>query len=291
MIKQFPCILLGLIVATITSAHAVQTLGYEFNELIPRNLVGDETIPNSGSVGGDGIFKIGTLGGTGTVVSTGVIQGTAYGDVNLGNTLTLTPNAVGNTNLEAPHIETNAATSLFGFASNKSYTSFAWVNMASSNGDNTVFGGNSDVATGGKVLSLGTRGGDLISGQWDDNVGPDEDAIIPVPNNQWHVIAFTNDGTTGTQTIYLDPGSASEMMASGGTGVFGTFDVAIDLLIGTGGLGGSFSGQLDRITAYDTLRTPAEIAFAATIPEPVTLVALASGTGLLLMRRRRRSSR
>ncbi len=288
MIKKFPCILLGTIATTITSAHAVKTLGYEFDELIPGNLVGGETVLNSGSVASDGTFRLGTLGGTGTVVSTGVIQGTAYGDVTLGNTLTLTPDAVGNANLEAPHIDTNAATSLFGFGSDKNYTAFAWVNMASAVGDNTVFGGNSDL-TGDGVISLGTRGGDLSSGQWGDDVGPDSGDVIPVPNNQWHVIAFTNDGATGTQTIFLDPGSPSEMMASGGTGVFGVFDVAINLLIGTAGNGGSFSGQLDRVTAYDTVQTAQEIGLAATIPEPGTLVALASGTGLLLMRRRRRS--
>ncbi|MEO7317377.1 MAG: hypothetical protein ABIZ56_00150, partial [Chthoniobacteraceae bacterium] len=43
-----------------------------------------------------------------------IVAGTAYGAVNLGNTFTLTPFADGDANLDAPHINANAAVSLFG---------------------------------------------------------------------------------------------------------------------------------------------------------------------------------
>ncbi len=113
-----------------------------------------------------------------------------------------------------------------------------------------------------------------------------------MPNNEWHVIAFTNDGVTGLQTLYMDPGSAGEVTLNGGLGTGGGMDQAINLLIGTANNGGSFNGQLDRVTAYDTLRTPAQLAAAATappVPEPTAFLAIASGAAMLLGLRPRRS--
>ncbi len=294
MNMKLPCILLGAIAATITSAQAAQTLGYDFDLMSPGSLLDGASIPNSGSVGGPGTFHVGSLGGSGAIVNTGPVS-TAYGMVDLLNTLTLTPLGDGNTNLEAPYIDANAAVSSFGFAPNQTYSAFAWVNIPMLTNDNMVFGGNGALG-GGEVLHLGTRqsatnnANNVQSGHWGDDAGPDQGLLIPVPDNEWHVIAFTNDGTTGTQTIYLDPGSATESVLSGGDGTGGAMQTAINLLIGTANNGGSFIGQMDRVTAYDTLQTPAELGAAATVPEPATFVALASGAGLLLMGRRRRRS-
>ncbi|MEO7317376.1 MAG: LamG-like jellyroll fold domain-containing protein [Chthoniobacteraceae bacterium] len=168
------------------------------------------------------------------------------------------------------------------------------MNLASNFFDNMVFGGNGTAATpANQVLHLGTRNGNVQSGHWGDDVGPDHTLNIPVPNNQWHVIAFTNDGATGLQTIYIDPGTTGEISMSGGSpNNTGGMDRTINLLIGTAANGGSFNGQLDRITAYDTLRTPAQLAAAATaapVPEPTAFLAVASGTAMLLGLRRRRS--
>lgn len=285
--------LLGSMGALLTSAQAVHTLGYDFDLLSTGPLANGASIPNSGSVGGAGTFNIGLLGGTGTIVNTGIVATLAYGNVNLGNTFTLTPNNNDDQNLDAPNINANAAVSLFGFAPNLTYSAFAWVNMASNSNDNMVFGGNGSIAAnGGAVLHHGTRNGNVQSGHWGDDAGPDQVLNIPVPNNEWHVIAFTNDGATGLQTIYLNPGSAGEVTLNGGAGTAGAMDQAINLLIGTANNKGSFNGQLDRVTAYNTLRTPAQLAAAATaapVPEPTAFLAVASGAAMLLGLRRRRS--
>ena len=284
-------ILVGAIGAMITSAQAVHTLGYDFDFLATGPLAEGASIANTGSVGGPGTFHLG--GGTGTVVNTGTVLGTAYGTVNLGNTLTLTPAADNNQNLGAPNIDANAAVSLFGITPGTAYTAFAWVNMASNAGDNMIFGGNGDAPSpNGQVLHHGTRNGNVHSGHWGDDLGPDQAVNIGVANGQWHVLAFTNDGPGGTQTIYLDPGTGSEVTATGAGGAGGGMQTAINLLIGTANNGGSFNGQMDRVTTYAEVRTPAQIAAAATaapVPEPTAFVAVASGAAMLLGLRRRRS--
>ena len=281
MNTKFNLILVGSIAATITSSQAVHTLLYEFDDA-PLGAIADGTpITNSGSVGGPGTFHPAT--GSGSIINTGVVTGTAYGDVFLGRTLLLSPPTDGTADLNAPHIDANAAVALFGITPSTEYTAFAWVNMNSSSGDNMIFGGSPAPA-----LHHGTRNGNVQSGHWGDDAGPDQGLIIPVPNGQWHVLAYTND-TAGVQTIFLDPGTPSQVNLSNGAATNGQMNTAINLLIGTAPNGGSFSGQMDRVYTYDSIRTPEQIAAAAVVPEPTTFLALASGATVLLGLRRRRS--
>ena len=92
----------------------------------------------------------------------------------------------------------------------------------------------------------------------------------------------------GTQTVYLD----GVLVNTGGTGFGGQMDTGLNVLLGTSGNGGSFSGQLDEVKVFDTQLSVAQIQSEMGVPEPTTIGAIAA-VGLFAgsMRRRRRSAR
>jgi hypothetical protein len=233
-------------------------------------------------VGADGTFRNGTLGGTGTIFNGGAVTGG-----NLGRALQFTPLADGNQNLEAPNINTNFTLSGIGITPSTAYTAMAWLNFASTAGDNMIFGQDGATALpGGESLHHGSRNGNYHSGHWADDVGPDQGQNVGTGTNVWHHVAWTND-SAGLQKIYVD----GVERLSGGAGTAGGMDITKNLLIGTSNNGGSFSGGVDEIKIYNQLLTPAQIQAASlVIPEPGSLgLLLVSGCALALRRRRSRA--
>jgi hypothetical protein len=161
----------------------------------------------------------------------------------------------------------------------------AWVNFASTAGDNMIFGQDgTNAANGGAVLHLGTRNGNLHSGHWADDIGPDQGISVP-PGAGWHHVAYTNDGAAGNQSIYLD---GNLVVGPGAPGTAGAMDTSQLLRIGTANNGGSFSGMLDEVKIFNTQLSVTEIQAAMAVPEPTTITAvIVGGLGLLMTRRRR----
>jgi Concanavalin A-like lectin/glucanases superfamily len=219
-----------------------------------------------------------TAGGTGTIVASGVNGG--FG----GNAIQITPTADANEVGGAPHILSTTSLSGVGITTSSAYTVMAWVNFSSSAGDNMIFG---MVDGGVDALHHGSRAGNLHSGHWGDDLGPDQGINISTDNGVWHHIAYTNN-SAGTQSIYRD----GVLVASGATGTGGSMNTATTLAIGTSRNAGSFSGFLDEVRVYDTELTPAEITAALTVaPEPGTTALTGLLTVAALLGRRRRAAR
>jgi len=238
--------------------------------------------------GPDGTLKFGTLGGT-----VAFEQGTTVSGGNLGRVLRLTPNAIGNQNLEAPHVNTNFTALQLGITPSTGYTAMAWVNFADISGtsaDNMIFG--QAQVTGGaqEVLHHGARNASYHSGHWADDVTAPGTAPAPVVGT-WNHVAYTNTAA-GTQEIFVNgvmiasgPGNATNPTTGG-------MSTALNVLIGTSGNAGSFTGALDEIKVYNQVLTAAQIQQASVIPEPSSAALLAmSAVGLTGMLRRRRALR
>jgi hypothetical protein len=181
-----------------------------------------------------------------------VAGGTVAGG-NLGRSLQLTPAADGNQNLEAPNIDTAFTAIQLSITPSTAYTIMAWVNFASTVGDNMIFGQNGAIANpANQVLHNGSRNGYYHSGHWGDDIGPDQGINIATGTGIWHHVAYTND-TAGTQSIFVD----GVQVANGATGTGGGMDNSLNILIGTSNNGGSFSGMVDEIKMYNEVLTAA----------------------------------
>lgn len=261
-------------------SQAAMVLYYNFND--DTGVAGSAALNSAPGATVNGIYTAGSSGGTTALVTSQAgVYGANTGMLG-GNALRLIPNADGNGDFTAPHINTGAAASAWGFSKpmNSDYTAMAWVKFNNQNGDNMVFG----QGTGNRV-HLGSRGDEYWSGHWGDDInsggafGPELNTDIA----NWHHVAWTN-ANDGTQEIFVDGVS----VASGGSPSLGQFIPGNDLLIGTSGNGGSFNGLLDEVKIFDTLLTPAEIVAASSVvPEPsgCVLVGLIGAAGLLLRHR------
>lgn len=226
----------------------------------------------------DGVFNA----GTNALNTFGFVASGAPGPS--GRALVLVPAGDGIQNLEASFIDTGFALSGLGITNTTPYTAMAWLNFANATGDNMIFG--SDGSTGvNTVLHHGTRGGNLHSGHWGDDIGPDQGVNFFSLPGSWHHVAYTNDGLGQMQSIYFDGNLAVGPGAPGA----GAMDVSKLLLIGTSNNGGSFNGQLDEVKVFDSELSQAQIqAASVVIPEPTSLAVMAlSGLGVFLLRRRR----
>jgi len=139
--------------AMASAANGALVLYYNFDSDTGAN--GSSAINSAG--GTNGTYRQGTttpIGTTTLIASQAGVFGTNSGTVG-GKALSLTPNNNGDENVAPPHIDTNAAASVFGFinAVNSDYTAMAWVRFANQTGDNMVFGQGD-----GNRLHLGSRG-------------------------------------------------------------------------------------------------------------------------------------
>ena len=261
---------------TLTSADAALLVYYNFNSLPSGAVTANIPVPNTGTLGGSGTLSKGTGTGQANVVASGAGAGS-------GKALQFIPAADGDQNGAAPHVSTLNTLASLGITPSMAYTVMAWANFASAAGDNMIFGQDGSVAMpGGQSLHHGTRNGNLHSGHWGDDIGPDQGSNVP-PGAGWHHIAYTNDGAAGNQSIFLD---GNLVVGPGAPGVAGAFDTTKDLLIGTSNNGGSFSGQLDEVKVFNSLLSRAEIQAASVIPESGSF-ALMALAGCFLLRRRR----
>lgn len=280
-----PLILLtaGFTLATVSATRAALVIHYTFN--------GNATIADGNTIvnvagGTNGTFDLGTdAGNTAAIVPSGVTGG--FG----GNALRITPANDGLGNSAAPNIVTGYLVTngigSSGLISNaKVYTAMAWVNFGSATGDNFIFGGSNPPSGSDQMLHHGSRGGNLHSAHWGDDIGPDQGFNVSSQAGSWHHVAYTNDGAAGNQSIYWD---GNLVVGPGATGFNGNLAASAELFIGTSFGSGSFSGLLDEVRVYDTLLTQQEIVAAMTvIPEPGSAVlAGLIGVGGLMLRRRR----
>lgn len=271
----------GLSLAAAQASRADLVIYYNFNNLTngtTGNLSENQIVQNAGTLGtAPSMFHTGTdAGGFGQVVPSGIPGN------NGGQALRLRPAGDGSQLTGAPYVETNISGISAGVTPGSPYTAMAWVNFDNETGDNMIFG----QSFSGNTLHNGTRNGNLHSGHWGDDIGPDQGITIKPGTGAWHHVAYTND-TAGTQQIYLD----GNLVASGATGTGGGMDSGQTLAIGTANNGGSFSGLLDEVRVYNTLLTGTQIqqAMNATVPEPTTAAVLALGAAGLAMSRRRRA--
>ena len=201
-----------------------------------------------------------------------------------GRALVLVPGGDGIGNLDAPHINTQFTLASLGITNTTPYTAMAWLNFANANGDNMIFG--SDGATApAEVLHNGSRGGNLHSGHWGDDIGPDQGVFVSSQPGTWHHFAYTNNGPGQAQSIYMD----GNLVVGPGAPGAGAMDINKLLLIGTSNNGGSFNGGIDEVKVFNSELTQAQIqAASVVIPEPGSLaVVMLSGLGVLALRRRR----
>lgn len=169
------------------------------------------------------------------------VNGTAY---LLGKSLKFTPgisDGVGSINdgtdgANAPNVDTGLVMSDLGITPTSDYTAMAWVNFGSQSGDNMIFGSTAS----GAFLHLGSRGSNYHSGHYGDDL-----TVGTTVLNQWHHVAYVNQGQT--QTIYVDGVS----IGTGATGA-GAMDPSFNVLIGTSLNAGSFVGALDEVKIFNT---------------------------------------
>jgi hypothetical protein len=279
-IRLFSLLFGAALMATPQLSRAELLLYYNFENLPTGSLANNTAIDNLVAGRADGLFRLGAIGGTGSIFEGGTVSGG-----NLGRVLQLTPAGTGNANLDAPNIDTNFTAAALSLTPSTPYTAMAWVNFAAiagDSGDNMIFG--QAQTTGQGVLHLGARNTNYHSGHWGDDINTNGGAQQDV----WRHVAFTNTAA-GFQEIFVDGVS----VASGNGNVnptAGGMDLALNVLIGTSGNGGSFTGRLDEIKIYNEALTAAQIQQASVIPEPATAGLLALGAGALgLMARRRRA--
>ena len=260
-------------------SQAAMVLYYNFDN--DTGASGSATSNSAGGAIGNGTYTAGTSGGTTAIVSSQAgVYGMNTGTLG-GNALSLTPNANGNFGTQAPHINTGSAASSFGFGSNTNYTAMAWVRFSNQIGDNMIFGqdpGNNNVAS----LHLGSRDATYHSGHWADDfqAGTTDTA-------NWHHVAYTNTAA-GTQEIFVDGVSIGSGPGNTGNPTGGNFVVANNLLIGTSGSAGSFSGLIDEVKVFDTVLTSGDIVMESVIVPETSAAALGLlGLAGLLLRRRR----
>ena len=224
----------------------------------------------------DGVFNIGSMVGNLFSFVTSGAPGPS------GRALSLTPASDGFQNLEPAFIDTGFALFSLNITPSTGYTTMAWLNFANATADNMVFGGaGTPVDPGREVLHNGTRNGNLHSGHWGDDLGPDQGVNISSQPGSWHHVAYTNESGTGLQSIYFDGNLVAG--PGGSNGVGGAMDVSKLLLIGTSNNAGSFNGLMDEVKVFDTQLTQAQIqAASVVVPEPGSLaVMLLSGLGVL----------
>lgn len=277
--KNTPTILIlfaGLSVGAMDSATAAQLIYYNFDTLPLGQLAANIPVPNSGTLGGNGTLTNGSGGGFASVVGSGAGIGS-------GNAVRFAPAADGDANGAAPHIGTMNTLASLGLTSGTAYTVMAWAQFDSAAGDNMIFGQDGAVALpGGESLHLGTRNGNLQSGHWGDDVGPDQGINIAPGTGNWHHVTYTND-LAGTQEMWLD----GAMVASGGLGIAGAFDSSKDLWLGTSNNGGSLNGIIDEVKVFNTQLNASEIRAAMVIPETGAASLMALALAGVMVRRRR----
>ena len=270
----------ALLGAAQTSRAQDAIIYYNFEDLAPGAQTGGTTVNNSGTGATDGTLNLGTVaGGTATAVASGVPAPFGPG----GQALQLTPAADANQLAQAPHILTGETLAALGITSTTPYTAMAWANFANATGDNMIFG----QATGGpngETLHNGSRNGNLHSGHWADDIGPDQGVNVSSQPGTWHHVAYTNDAT-GAQSIYFD---GNLVAGPGAVGAVGGMPINNLLAIGTANNGGSFNGILDEVKVFNRLLSEAEIEQQMVVPEPTGIAVLAAAAGMGLACRRRR---
>ena len=174
-----------------------------------------------------------------------------------------------------------------------------WVRQATSGGGSTrtlVFAhqaGQTGTFNGGTNQALGifTR----TNGSWGimlDNVSNDTGALSPLPLDEWHHLAFTWDRSAGVTRTYFDGGLVKSV-----TGTWDAFTMNNDGRFGKEINGGTrvFAGSMDEIAIWSRALSDTEIraqydaAFAAPIPEPMTMLAVGlavAGLGGYVKRRK-----
>jgi hypothetical protein len=271
----------ALVGVTIPSVSAqTPVIYYDFNSDLALST--GSSIDNKGSGGTDGTFNTGTNGGNFFSFVTSGAPGPS------GNALQLTPGADNYQNMEPAFIDTGFALSSLNITPSTGYTTMAWLNFANAIGDNMVFGGaGTAVDPGREVLHNGTRNGNLHSGHWGDDLGPDQGVNVSSLPGTWHHVAYTNETGSGLQSIYFDGNLVAGPAGSNGVG--GAMDVSKLLLIGTSNNGGSFNGLIDEVKVFDSQLSQAQIqAASVVVPEPTSLaVMMLSGLGVFALRRRR----
>jgi len=143
------------------------------------------------------------------------------------------------------------------FGTPTSVTLAAWVNMGPGTDQEVISLGNS------VVLRLDdTNNGDGVTGFFYDGTGwKHTDSVSYVAGTGWHHVAYTLDGATNTQTIYIDG------VPLGTTNYIGSVDWSLqpDTYLGANGSGTDYflNGQLDDARIYNRSLTPGEVAALA----------------------------
>ncbi|CAN5402353.1 hypothetical protein BH23VER1_BH23VER1_12750 [soil metagenome] len=234
-----------------------ELLRYSFEDLEEPLFEGSPVMNTAPDALGDGqIFGFSLARASGNTVS---IDGVIY---NLGQSLDLFPGN-GTEGRGAAGVDTLLFLSELGIGGASDYTAMAWANFANQAGDNMIFGGES-----GNALHLGARGGAYHHGHWGDDI-----TVGTTEPNEWRHVAYTHQGSTGIQAVFVDGVQIGQ--GAGGGATENPLDQ--NLLIGTSLNGGSYVGLLDEVKVFDELLDAASIKAASIQGLPVRQLPFLSG--------------
>lgn len=168
------------------------------------------------------------------------------------------------------------------------FTVAAWVNPAQQKDYNTILGTTGSVATGWQ-LDLGHGQGTATCLMLISGANNNQSKAIPSADfGNWMHVAATIDGTAGQIKYYLNGALFDTVASHVSSGTTDNYYIGWGNWLGAA-RGDSFTGGIDEVRVYNTVLGVDQIATLAGVPEPSTMMLMATGLiGLLAYAWRKR---